>query len=112
MTNSEKRMIKLRPVGPRSRWVKPLPCGMRSFIFCRAVFSSEFATTNNSLMTAGARAAWLRIDRRTQRVPRLSHFVGQALSPNAAYFVVQSDLWHSPSKPEHFFTGLFRRLWV
>jgi len=38
--------------------------------------------------------------------------VGQALSPNAAYFVVQSDLWHSPSKPEHFFTGLFRRLWV
>jgi hypothetical protein len=39
-------------------------------------------------------------------------FVGQALSPNAAYFVVQSDLWHSPSKPEHFFTGLFRRLWV
>jgi len=38
--------------------------------------------------------------------------VGQALPPNAAYFVVQSDLWHSPSKPEHVFTGLFRRLWV
>jgi ABC-type sugar transport system ATPase subunit len=36
----------------------------------------------------------------------------QAEAPNAAYFVVQSDLWHSPSKPEHVFTGLFRRLWV
>jgi hypothetical protein len=36
----------------------------------------------------------------------------QAKAPNAAYFVVQSDLWHSPSKPEHVFTGLFRRLWV
>src|ERR1039458_1449047 len=52
MTKSENRMMTMRPAGPSTRRAKPLPCGMRSFIFCRAVFASEFATTNNSLMTA------------------------------------------------------------
>ena len=50
MTNSENRMMKMRPVGPRIKRARPLPCGMRSFIFCLAVFSSVFATTSNSLM--------------------------------------------------------------
>src|ERR1017187_1321481 len=56
MTNSENAMMAIRPPGPRSMRVKPLPCGMRSVIFCLALclagFVWVFATTSNSLMTA------------------------------------------------------------
>src|ERR1017187_2146775 len=52
MTNNENTMMRMRPVGLRIRCVKPLPCGMRSFIFCLADFSSDLATTGNSLMLA------------------------------------------------------------
>ena len=56
MTSSESTMIKMRPVGPRITRVRPLPRGMRTFIFCLAVFSSVFATTSNSLMMG--QASW------------------------------------------------------
>src|ERR1035441_6524198 len=59
MTHSENTMMRMRPVGLRIRCVKPLPCGMRSFIFCLADFSSDLATTGNSLMPAGGGAAFV-----------------------------------------------------
>src|ERR1039457_1994531 len=79
MTSSENAVTRIRPVGPSTKRVKPLPCGMRSFIFCRAVFSSAFGSTNDSLMWDGpssfvvCHASMQLTGRQTTKCDRLSH---------------------------------------